>query len=127
MATTASPASTPVGRRIWLWPLLALLAIYRLVLSPLIHLFAPGTACRYEPSCSAYAVDALRQYGALKGLWLTARRFLDCHPWGHFGVDPVPPHWPGWFARRRDYYAHGAEAKPHGSVSRCCHRTSQPS
>jgi putative membrane protein insertion efficiency factor len=47
-------------------------------------------SCRYQPSCSAYAITALRRYGALKGSWLAGRRLLRCHPWGGFGHDPVP-------------------------------------
>jgi len=47
-------------------------------------------SCRYDPSCSPYAITALRRYGALKGGWLAARRIARCHPWGGFGPDPVP-------------------------------------
>ncbi|TPG39067.1 membrane protein insertion efficiency factor YidD [Sphingomonas koreensis] len=46
--------------------------------------------CRYSPSCSAYAIDALRRYGAAKGGWLAVRRIARCHPWGGSGHDPVP-------------------------------------
>ena len=47
-------------------------------------------SCRFQPSCSAYAITALRRYGALRGGWLAARRLLRCHPWGGSGYDPVP-------------------------------------
>jgi putative membrane protein insertion efficiency factor len=47
-------------------------------------------SCRYSPSCSAYAIEALRRYGAVKGSWLATRRLLRCHPWGGSGHDPVP-------------------------------------
>jgi putative membrane protein insertion efficiency factor len=47
-------------------------------------------SCRFQPSCSAYAVTALRRYGALKGGWLAAKRLARCHPWGGCGHDPVP-------------------------------------
>ena len=58
---------------------------YRLFLSPLL-----GPNCRYYPSCSAYALDALRVHGALKGSWLSVRRICRCHPWHPGGYDPVP-------------------------------------
>jgi putative membrane protein insertion efficiency factor len=47
-------------------------------------------SCRYRPSCSTYAIEALERYGALRGSWLAARRLLRCHPWGGCGDDPVP-------------------------------------
>lgn len=59
---------------------------YQLLLSPYL-----GGTCRYQPSCSRYALDALRQHGALRGGWLTLRRLGRCHPLGGMGYDPVPP------------------------------------
>ncbi|MFN3387862.1 MAG: membrane protein insertion efficiency factor YidD [Allosphingosinicella sp.] len=47
-------------------------------------------SCRFQPSCSAYAITALRRYGAIRGGWLAAKRLLRCHPWGGSGHDPVP-------------------------------------
>jgi uncharacterized protein len=46
--------------------------------------------CRFQPTCSSYALDALASHGAVRGLWLTTRRLLRCHPWGGHGWDPVP-------------------------------------
>lgn len=59
---------------------------YRRALSPLLP-----PACRFEPSCSRYALDALELHGAARGLWLAARRLGRCQPWGGHGHDPVPP------------------------------------
>lgn len=47
-------------------------------------------ACRFDPTCSAYALEALERHGAARGTWLTLRRILRCHPWGGVGWDPVP-------------------------------------
>jgi hypothetical protein len=47
-------------------------------------------SCRFQPSCSAYAITAVRRYGAAKGGWLAVRRIARCHPWGGYGYDPVP-------------------------------------
>ena len=58
---------------------------YRLVLSPYV-----GYGCRYQPTCSVYALDALNRHGALKGGWLTLKRIGRCHPLGGSGYDPVP-------------------------------------
>jgi putative membrane protein insertion efficiency factor len=66
--------------------------LYRWVLSPAkTFLFGPLGRCRFTPSCSEYALDALRQHGALAGSWLAVRRIGRCHPWGGCGHDPVPP------------------------------------
>lgn len=65
--------------------LLALLAAYRYLLSPML-----GRNCRFFPSCSEYATDALERHGALRGSWLALRRVARCHPWHPGGYDPVP-------------------------------------
>ena len=65
--------------------LLAVLGWYRLAISPI-----RPPACRYTPSCSAYAVEAITRYGAGRGLWLAVRRLLRCHPFHAGGHDPVP-------------------------------------
>ena len=51
-------------------------------------------SCRFTPTCSAYAIEALREHGAARGTWLAVRRVARCHPWGGFGFDPVPPRSP---------------------------------
>lgn len=58
---------------------------YRNCISPLL----PPT-CRYTPTCSQYAIEAIKKHGAIKGLWLTIKRVCRCHPWGGSGYDPVP-------------------------------------
>jgi len=50
-----------------------------------------GHGCRYQPTCSAYALEALERHGAVRGSWLALTRILRCHPWGGHGFDPVPP------------------------------------
>jgi putative membrane protein insertion efficiency factor len=65
--------------------LLALVAAYRYLLSPML-----GRNCRFFPSCSEYAMEALERHGALRGTWLTVRRVARCHPWHPGGYDPVP-------------------------------------
>ena len=67
------------------WLLIAPIRFYRYVISPWL-----GYNCRFTPSCSAYAIEALETHGALCGSWLTVRRIVRCHPWCHGGHDPVP-------------------------------------
>jgi hypothetical protein len=68
------------------WLLMLPIRAYRTVVSPLL-----GPRCRFEPSCSTYALEALRVHGALKGSWLAVRRIGRCHPFHPGGYDPVPP------------------------------------
>ena len=71
--------------------LIVLVRTYQLTLSPFLQVIGgPGTGCRFEPSCSAYLLEALRSHGALRGSLLGLRRLARCHPWGGCGHDPVP-------------------------------------
>jgi putative membrane protein insertion efficiency factor len=77
-----------LGTALWNLPrniLILLLMAYRKVVSPLY-----GQVCRFFPSCSAYALEAITVHGAVKGSWLAVRRLLRCHPWNAGGVDHVP-------------------------------------
>ncbi|HEX6733781.1 MAG TPA: membrane protein insertion efficiency factor YidD [Azonexus sp.] len=65
--------------------LIGLIRVYQYALSPL-----TGRRCRYLPTCSEYAVEAVRKHGAIKGGWLGAKRICRCHPWHPGGYDPVP-------------------------------------
>jgi len=74
------------------WILRAAIRVYQLTVSPAqTILFGATAGCRYTPSCSAYALVALREHGALAGTALAAKRICRCHPWGSCGHDPVPP------------------------------------
>ncbi|MBX2939899.1 MAG: membrane protein insertion efficiency factor YidD [Ferruginibacter sp.] len=66
-------------------PFIGLIRLYQLIISPWL-----GSKCRYTPTCSQYAIEAFRKYGPLKGMYLTVKRVLSCHPWGRHGHDPVP-------------------------------------
>ncbi|MFI3248155.1 MAG: membrane protein insertion efficiency factor YidD [Rikenellaceae bacterium] len=74
-----------IVKKIMIMPLLAVVYFYRYCISP----YTPPS-CRYTPTCSQYALQALRKYGAFKGSWLTIKRLARCHPWGGSGYDPLP-------------------------------------
>jgi len=61
--------------------------VYQLVIVPVM----PAGGCRFHPSCSAYALEAIESHGPVRGAWLALKRIGRCHPWGPAGVDPVPP------------------------------------
>ena len=71
--------------RLLTYPFVLLVRFYQLAISPL----KPPT-CRYNPTCSSYALEALKRYGLFKGGMLAIRRIMRCHPWGGHGYDPVP-------------------------------------
>jgi hypothetical protein len=65
--------------------LVGVLTLYKTFLSPLLP-----PACRFYPSCSSYAIQALEKHGVIKGLWLALRRLIRCHPYNPGGIDPIP-------------------------------------
>ncbi len=66
--------------------LIVFLRIYQMLISP----FLPANSCRFYPSCSQYAVEALQKHGAMRGMFLSIKRILKCHPYHEGGYDPVP-------------------------------------
>ena len=72
-------------KKIAVFPFIVLIRFYQLFISPL-----KPASCRFTPTCSAYAMEAFKKHGPIKGLYLTVRRILRCHPWGGSGYDPVP-------------------------------------
>ncbi|MGQ9365636.1 membrane protein insertion efficiency factor YidD [Azospirillum sp. ST 5-10] len=88
----------------------ALVVLYQWTLSPFI-----GQSCRFLPTCSNYALDALSKHGAIRGGWLTVRRLARCHPWGGSGYDPVP--------EAGDAHGHGrcAHDRPTGGACGAAH------
>ena len=72
-------------KKILIAPFVFIIRAYQLLISPL----TPPT-CRYQPTCSAYSLEALKKHGVFKGGWLALKRIFSCHPWGGSGHDPVP-------------------------------------
>ena len=70
-----------IFRKIFILPI----RFYQLFISPML-----GPKCRFKPTCSHYAIEAVEEWGILKGFWLGIKRILKCHPWGPSGYDPVP-------------------------------------
>jgi uncharacterized protein len=87
-ASRLFPVPRTVAGRIQLpltWLLIVLIRGYQVLVSP-----GLPPSCRFTPSCSQYALEAIQRYGALQGAWLGARRLVRCHPWHPGGFDPVP-------------------------------------
>ena len=99
------PVVERIARGVWRLPrtlLVGLVRFYQLAVSPML-----GPSCRYTPTCSQYAVEALRRYGAVRGTILATWRILRCQPWGGHGYDP-----PRWFGEPKPS-APGDPAPPH--------------
>ncbi|MGF1763336.1 membrane protein insertion efficiency factor YidD [Aliivibrio kagoshimensis] len=77
MASSVTPIS---------WIIIGLIRFYKVAISPLI-----GPRCRFTPTCSTYAIEAIKMHGVVKGCWLSGKRLLKCHPMNDGGYDPVPP------------------------------------
>lgn len=92
--------------------LIAIVRLYQAAVSPLLP-----ASCRYTPSCSEYAVRALRRFGALKGGWLAIKRVARCHPLAGFGPDPVPPAGDDGGARTGASAGHGDRSAGRGPAS----------
>ena len=71
--------------KIIIFPFVLFIRVYQLIISPMI-----GSNCRFIPTCSEYAMESLREYGLIKGIFLSIKRIGKCHPWGSHGYDPIP-------------------------------------
>jgi putative membrane protein insertion efficiency factor len=71
--------------KIVIFPFILIIRAYQLVISPML-----GSNCRFMPTCSEYAMGALKEYGLVKGTFLSIKRIGKCHPWGGHGYDPIP-------------------------------------
>jgi len=74
-----------VIKKIIRFPFVLLIRLYQLIISPIF----PAN-CRYNPTCSHYSIEAIKEWGVFKGGWMAIKRIGSCHPWGGFGDDPVP-------------------------------------
>jgi putative membrane protein insertion efficiency factor len=74
-----------VIKNIFRWLIVGIVRFYQLAISPWL-----GKSCRYSPTCSQYMIEAVNEWGALKGFWMGLKRIGRCHPWGSHGYDPVP-------------------------------------
>ena len=68
-----------------IFPFILFIRVYQLIISPML-----GSNCRFIPTCSEYAMESLREYGLIKGIFLSIKRIGKCHPWGSHGYDPIP-------------------------------------
>jgi len=93
--------------------LIGLIRAYQYLISPML-----GNHCRFYPSCSHYAAEAIQTHGALRGVWLGLRRLSRCHPWHEGGVDPVPP--------RRPPHTRGAAHSAEAQLGGCPHHRAEP-
>jgi len=71
--------------KILIFPFIVIIKFYQKLISPLL-----GSNCRFQPTCSEYCINSLKTWGLLKGIYLSVKRIMKCHPWGGRGYDPVP-------------------------------------
>ena len=71
--------------KIIIFPFVLFIRVYQLIISPML-----GSNCRFIPTCSEYSMESLREYGLIKGIFLSIKRIGKCHPWGSHGYDPIP-------------------------------------
>lgn len=71
--------------KIIIFPFILFIRVYQLIISPML-----GSNCRFIPTCSEYAMESLKEYGLIKGIFLSIKRLGKCHPWGSHGYDPIP-------------------------------------